>query len=110
MVDPATITPGLVLRFEANRLALVGPQPGFTRKVRWSAVSGLRFRPSGVLPGGVAAVSLTAVVNGWAVRCWIRSLLYAGKPNWDLLVSVTPRWGEMPLRRPGGKRASPRRH
>jgi hypothetical protein len=71
VVDPATITPGLVLRFEANGLALVGPQPGFTRKVRWSAVSGLRFGPSGVLPGGVLAVSLAAVVNGWAVRCWI---------------------------------------
>jgi hypothetical protein len=71
VVDAATITPGLVLRFEASGLALVGPQPGFTRKVRWSAVSGLRFGPSGVLPGGIAAVSLFAVVNGWAVRCWI---------------------------------------
>jgi hypothetical protein len=70
-VDPTVITSGLVLRFEASGLALVGPQPGFTRKVRWSAVSGLRFGPSGVLPGGVAAVSLAAVVNGWAVRCWI---------------------------------------
>jgi hypothetical protein len=71
VVDAAKITPGLVLRFEASGLALVGPQPGFTRKVRWSAVSGLRFGPSGVLPGGIAAVSLAAVVNGWAVRCWI---------------------------------------
>jgi hypothetical protein len=70
-VDAATITSGLVLRFEASGLALVGPQPGFTRKVRWSAVSGLRFGSSGVLPGGVPAVSLAAVVNGWAVRCWI---------------------------------------
>jgi hypothetical protein len=39
--------------------------------VRWSAFSGLRFGPSGGLPGGIAAVSLFAVVNGWAVRCWI---------------------------------------
>ena len=70
-LDAAKITSGLVLRFEVSGLALVGPQPGFTRKVRWSAVSGLRFGPSGVLPGGVAAVSLAAVVNGWAVRCWI---------------------------------------
>jgi hypothetical protein len=70
-VDAATVTPGLVLRFGASGLALVGPQPGFTRKVRWSAVSGLRFGASGVLPGGVGAVSLSAVVNGWAVRCWV---------------------------------------
>ncbi|HVA07151.1 MAG TPA: transposase [Acidimicrobiales bacterium] len=27
----------------------------------------------------------------------IRALLYAGKPNWDLLATITPRWGEMPL-------------
>jgi transposase len=25
-------------------------------------------------------------------------LLYAGKPNWDLLATVTPRWGGMPPR------------
>ena len=27
----------------------------------------------------------------------IRVLLYAGRPNWDLLPTVTPRWGGMPL-------------
>jgi hypothetical protein len=23
-------------------------------------------------------------------------VLYAGKPNWGLLATITPRWGEMP--------------
>jgi Transposase len=27
----------------------------------------------------------------------IRALLYAGKPNWDLLPTITPRAGGMPL-------------
>jgi hypothetical protein len=27
----------------------------------------------------------------------IRVLLYAGRPNWDLLATVAPRWGGMPL-------------
>jgi transposase len=26
----------------------------------------------------------------------IRALLYAGRPNWDLLATITPRWGGMP--------------
>ena len=26
----------------------------------------------------------------------IRVLLYTGKPNWDLLATITPRWGGMP--------------
>ena len=27
----------------------------------------------------------------------IRVLLYAGRPNWDLLATIRPCWGEMPL-------------
>jgi hypothetical protein len=26
----------------------------------------------------------------------IRSLLYAGRPNWRFLTTIAPRWGEMP--------------
>jgi hypothetical protein len=31
-------------------------------------------------------------------HCRIRVLLYAGKPNWELLATITPRWGVMPAR------------
>jgi transposase len=35
----------------------------------------------------------------------IRVLLYAGNPNWDLLATVTPRWGGMPPGTAAGRRS-----